>query len=1085
MAKKVKAGNLVVDVSLGLAGLFQDVKTLNKTIDGSFRSIKKLASGVAGIFGTAAVLYSIKKFSDSIKNLAKAGDTASDIEQSFKALGGSSAAIDQAKQATMGLVGSFDLMRAANLGLLANLPDLNTNFSKIAELATRWGQAMKKEPVEAMDTLVRAMMSGRERGLAQFGIFVDKSMSLAQKQKSAMEQLGRAIESLAPITLGAGDAFKVLEVAQTAAHTKMGQGIDDNTQLKNAILSLAKTMDATNWKAFGQGVGDVGRALADLATTVLPYVVSLVENLGRGLHYAFGTDAVAKAAYLAKEIERVKETLARGEAVKSKSWVENMADTLSIAETGTPISPNDSSSQVELQNKLIELQKQYDEQINIARKDQQSAAKEWADRMEEQRKKQNKLFDERLAKGDKAAAKEQKALEKLTTEYDKFIANVKAKSLEDAMSKALSEGDIEAFTRLEEEFLQATREGITAGYAESLASTNPLIREQAQKNIDAQVDAARGEKGQQLQDVLTERQKAAYEEGIEFWESSFENAITGVTFSLSDALSQVAVGFAAEIANSLAGGVTGGLSSLKDVGRVIAQQIFGMGSGSTLSQSGLNTSIGGVTSNFGSFLSGFFGSGNVGPVASGEEYGAMLSGGSLAGAAGAFGLMNTVSALSGIGQSTEETGAAIGSAAGAALGSMAGPIGIAIGSYAGEYIGEAVSGIFSSETTNAETKARRAFDKWLSDKLTASSSKFDFSLGDSTRFNQGGWGESFMGSKTGQQFNALGTALVQLSGVTEDVGGQIGAILQEDLNGNLDNARLMLKELNISAEDLSAAFMDMAESGQITWQEWAVEMQQIGDLTAEGLVAVGNLQGAYDQLSQSGGRGMDAIYAIQNMAIEASELQIDTIEELGTALVEQGMMSQDQWEEFYNILQTHGIDTMEELKSASTDVLGGIIADLDSNVELFEEWKQQVEDATQRVEDLAMAWEDVPEEWKTDYIINVERVGDEVPEGIETPGEESPKNPKSQVGKVKTRFLSRRSLSYSGNEFASAVSAAIAEQASTMRTLSKVAPVSVSYNIDARGATPGVEARILTAMQTVGKKAAAAAVREMRARGGL
>jgi ribonucleoside-diphosphate reductase alpha chain len=68
--------------------------------------------------------------------------------------------------------------------------------------------------------------------------------------------------------------------------------------------------------------------------------------------------------------------------------------------------------------------------------------------------------------------------------------------------------------------------------------------------------------------------------------------------------------------------------------------------------------------------------------------------------------------------------------------------------------------------------------------------------------------------------------------------------------------------MNISAEDLETAFMQMGMSGEKTWLQVETFLQQIPALTGEGLVAFGNLSGAIDAVRASGNTGKEALIGV-------------------------------------------------------------------------------------------------------------------------------------------------------------------------------------------------------------------------------
>ncbi len=299
-----------------------------------------------------------------------------------------------------------------------------------------------------------------------------------------------------------------------------------------------------------------------------------------------------------------------------------------------------------------------------------------------------------------------------------------------------------------------------------------------------------------------------------------------------------------------------------------------------------------------------------------------------------------------VGKAVEDLATSMGSTIGSALG---GPIGGAIGQIATQIgvdniksvlkggklddlgqIGLALptggaSFLFNSliGSEDAQTAARSQIESFLEETLNRDVI-FD------------GWKENF--ADTFQEiagegrgaFEVLGQAITGLAGVSEDVGAQIGFILSQNLNGNLNEARLLVKELGLSTEDLASYYEQLGLKGEQSWHQVEVALQGVNQLTGEGLTGVGDLAGAYQQLASSTGAGLRPLSALQNLAVEGIEQGITSVDALRANLVATGQVTEEEATRIFQALSQRGITTLEQLKDASNRTLGGVVADLES-----------------------------------------------------------------------------------------------------------------------------------------------------------
>lgn len=193
------------------------------------------------------------------------------------------------------------------------------------------------------------------------------------------------------------------------------------------------------------------------------------------------------------------------------------------------------------------------------------------------------------------------------------------------------------------------------------------------------------------------------------------------------------------------------------------------------------------------------------------------------------------------------------------------------------------------------------------------------------------WTDQFweMSGEVGQAFHSMGMVIEAFAGNAGENFGQLGVILWENLNGNLDNARLMMNTLGIDSEAYINKLVEIGVQGKFTWHEIEVALQRTEELTGKGMIGFGNLVGAVEQLRGSAGRGGVALTSLRNIMEEATDLGIENFGQLQEHMIAQGVSIED-----VNIILTafaqRGITSVEQLGTASDRTLGGVVADMES-----------------------------------------------------------------------------------------------------------------------------------------------------------
>jgi hypothetical protein len=505
-------------------------------------------------------------------------------------------------------------------------------------------------------------------------------------------------------------------------------------------------------------------------------------------------------------------------------------------------------------------------------------------------------------------------------------------TLKRKFEEALNDGNLQAAAGFLAEYKNAV-DALAADYeAKMKLAGKTLTAEQLQEYRDKFIIPATRE--------LQERQKKAFNESVSFFSDLLTSSITGSAQSiaqiLEDALKRVAVGFASQILASIAtanGLDLTGVTGAGGLGQSLAASL-GFGGGGVKGIQEL-LGLGGSAA-------------NIGPVVDGAAYAESLTKATAATQASTSAMGTLTAALpyagvaltaAAVGYNTfdkfsnfnkrTDTGKAVGVAT-TAIDTIFPGIGTAIDQ------GLKALGLSLQKTFTKNQSALLGFEKYVEETLKKSLGKaLDFAVKDINQFDNGDWADKFwkdFGDKGAGTFDALGKSFEKLLGLENGSGQQLGALLAQnlagdDLNASLDNIKLFLDSMNVSVEDLRKALLDSAKAGEITWQEFDIMRQKLDQIPESGLAGLGDIAGAFDQIRLSGGRGIQAINGLKNIAIEAKEAGVNSFEALRDRLNALGYSAQEV-DAFFTALGQRGITTIDQFGSASDDVLGGVIADM-------------------------------------------------------------------------------------------------------------------------------------------------------------
>lgn len=485
-----------------------------------------------------------------------------------------------------------------------------------------------------------------------------------------------------------------------------------------------------------------------------------------------------------------------------------------------------------------------------------------------------------------------------------------------------------------------------------------------------------------VQDSLEE----AHTNAVETWRNTFQDAITGVRFDLENALQQVAVGFAAEIAASIFGGVSAGIKGPADIGGAIAQS-FGIG-GTSGSGGGFLGSIGSIfgSSNSPFSLGGAFDLSSFGATARPDGVAGPLlpdgnftpgPGNAAVNAAGfAVAAANAADALDKFGNSTEETAESLTTLGGTAIGAFFGPAGAGIGSSIGRFLGGYVGDLFGGPKdpgTVARIEAGNKINEFLDSigglnyfqngqgrRVDSIDPRLfdDFSNFDANRdlFDK-------FGDDASQAFLGAGRGLGEILGIDNLEGDHLGVILADAFEGGTQALKAFLNAFGIGAEQIEEQLLKIAKAGDITWHEFETQLQAVNKALEPGIEGLGKYEEALSNFLNSGGRGQVPLDQLRNLAVEAKEVGLD-LGQLEQSLRDSGQYADETITAVFTAIRGRGIDSVEQLAEASDRTLGGVTADAQSLGVVFE-------DAFQSVQQAADALNSIPDYTEKEVHFNV------------------------------------------------------------------------------------------------------------------
>lgn len=336
-------------------------------------------------------------------------------------------------------------------------------------------------------------------------------------------------------------------------------------------------------------------------------------------------------------------------------------------------------------------------------------------------------------------------------------------------------------------------------------------------------------------------------------------------------------------------------------------------------------------------------------------------------------------ALGGIGKSFGATiGNSLGQSLGASIGGIAGevggPLGTAIGSAIGAQLGKDIAGFGKNPGSAGRVFSALGLDTFFPGAGALGGKFVDSIFGDSDAdklrkridafFNDLGFDLTVKGNEFGGVFDTLGenakgtfsgigTAFASLAdGMGED--GQIIAnVIANNVGGSLNDLQLRIGDTGASFDDMKKAIEKTYLAGNITGNEFLQSLHAIEEISSKGIPgALGDIDGAINNLIQSGGVGRAVLDALQDTAVEAKEANIKTLDDLRKKLEASGTISKEKLDQIFNTFAALGIKTLDQLENASVITAANIGGAFENQGNFFENQGKNLQELLQTLKEI-------------------------------------------------------------------------------------------------------------------------------------
>lgn len=323
-------------------------------------------------------------------------------------------------------------------------------------------------------------------------------------------------------------------------------------------------------------------------------------------------------------------------------------------------------------------------------------------------------------------------------------------------------------------------------------------------------------------------------------------------------------------------------------------------------------------------------------------------------------------------------------AASLGLGPVGELIGQELGSLAGEALVKGLADVFGGKD-NAGTKFRKALDKFFAEAFDANRLSViingqlkqikDLEFGGTDFGNADlGFFDAFnkLPDAARAAFDGVSRAFAELTGNSQDFASSLAAVFTNNLGGSLNNLQLLIQATGKTAEEMKGAIVEAFLDGKLSALEAQSAINGINQAMQEGIPdAVGAVSQAFDNLKAAGAKGgRAATDALRDIGAEAKEVGSGSLEEVINNLAATGKYSAEEIRQVFDALKAAGIDTVEELASATDQSLIGVLSQLEATDFPFAKAAEEAQQLIDKVNQL-------PDEIRTRLVFDVEMNVDE------------------------------------------------------------------------------------------------------------
>lgn len=255
----------------------------------------------------------------------------------------------------------------------------------------------------------------------------------------------------------------------------------------------------------------------------------------------------------------------------------------------------------------------------------------------------------------------------------------------------------------------------------------------------------------------------------------------------------------------------------------------------------------------------------------------------------------------------------------------------------GSIAGGIVDSLFGGGDS-AGTEAKKSADKFFADIFDANrvAVVIDGKLTEISDLvfsgNQDGGLFSSLPAATQAAFAGIGTAFEGLLGIAGDLGVNIGNVFANNLGGSLNNLQILVQQTGISFDQLRDQVVKAFLDGKLSATQAAEALRGIEQISQKGIPdALGAVDQAFQNLIDSGTNGGAALVdALGDIAAEATELSITSLDKVREFLTQSGKFTEAQISQIFAALAANGIDSIDELQNVTAEQAIQIVAALES-----------------------------------------------------------------------------------------------------------------------------------------------------------